>query len=418
MVLGETEVNFKYKMENTNSNMNGYTTSNITLFPNSSWSNFSVNSHLPNRSEIAHFLEFERYVRIIVPTIFGLIVIVGLFGNLLVIFVVLSNQQMRNTTNVLIVSLAVADLSFIIFCVPFTATSYALPLWPFGDIWCKIVQYLLHVCAYASVYTLVLMSLDRFLAVVHPISSMSIRTVRNTYVAVIIIWIIIFGGNIPLLFQYTEISYVYYDEMRSACVNNASLEDPHVMKTVSTCFFVFGYVLPLALVCLLYGLMLKRLLYGIVPGGSQRAESIRSKKRVTKMIVIVVVIFALCWLPIQIIFILQAFGPYSTEIPTVAAQFAANCLAYMNSCVNPILYAFLSENFRRSFKKLLCCSTGQYTKFEYEKTNVKNFEREKNDTNSSRCAATMTTMQTFYNGNDAANNSAENNIDNCALSEL
>ncbi|KAK3579238.1 hypothetical protein CHS0354_033310 [Potamilus streckersoni] len=416
MLAGETEVGLKYNMETSNSIMNGYTTSNITFFSNSSWSNFSVNS--PNRSEIAHFLEFERYVRIIVPTIFGLIVVVGLFGNLLVILVVLSNQQMRNTTNVLIVSLAVADLSFIIFCVPFTATAYALPVWPFGDIWCRIVQYLLHVCAYASVYTLVLMSLDRYLAVVHPITSMSLRTVRNTYFAVVIIWIIIFLGNIPLLYQYTEMVYDYYGETRSACLNNVSFEDPHVMKIVSSCFFAFGYVLPLTLVCLLYGLMLKRLLYGIVPGVSQRAESMRSKKRVTKMIVIVVVVFALCWLPIQIIFILQAFGPYSTDIHTAAAQFAANCLAYMNSCVNPILYAFLSDNFRRSFKKLLCCSTGQYTKFEYEKTNVKNFERERNDNHSTRCATSMTTMQTFYNGNDAANNSDEKNANKCALSEL
>ena len=88
--------------------------------------------------------------------------------------VVAVNQQMRSTTNLLIINLAVADLLFIVFCVPFTATDYVLPFWPFGEIWCKIVQYLIVVTAYASVYTLVLMSLDRFLAVVHPITSMSV----------------------------------------------------------------------------------------------------------------------------------------------------------------------------------------------------------------------------------------------------
>ena len=88
--------------------------------------------------------------------------------------VVAANQQMRSTTNLLIINLAVADLLFIVFCVPFTGTDYVLPFWPFGDVWCKIVQYLIVVTAYASVYTLVLMSLDRFLAVVHPITSMSV----------------------------------------------------------------------------------------------------------------------------------------------------------------------------------------------------------------------------------------------------
>jgi hypothetical protein len=91
-----------------------------------------------------------------------------------VVLVVAANQQMRSTTNLLIINLAVADLLFIVFCVPFTATDYVLPFWPFGDVWCKIVQYLIVVTAYASVYTLVLMSLDRFMAVVHPIASMSV----------------------------------------------------------------------------------------------------------------------------------------------------------------------------------------------------------------------------------------------------
>jgi len=91
-----------------------------------------------------------------------------------VVLVVAVNQQMRSTTNLLIINLAIADLLFIVFCVPFTATDYVLPFWPFGEIWCKIVQYLIVVTAYASVYTLVLMSLDRFLAVVHPITSMSV----------------------------------------------------------------------------------------------------------------------------------------------------------------------------------------------------------------------------------------------------
>lgn len=124
-----------------------------------------------------------------VPIIFGLIVVVGFIGNALVVVVVAANQQMRNTTNLLIINLALADLLFIVFCVPFTAADYALPFWPFGDVWCKIVQYLVFVTAYASVYTLVLMSLDRYLAVVHPIASMSVRTEANTYLAIAVTWV-------------------------------------------------------------------------------------------------------------------------------------------------------------------------------------------------------------------------------------
>lgn len=103
----------------------------------------------------------EKIVMVVVPLFFGMIGILGLAGNSLVVVVVAANSGMRTTTNILIINLAVADLLFVIFCIPFTATDFVLPYWPFGNVWCKIVQYLIIVTAYASVYTLVLMSLDR-----------------------------------------------------------------------------------------------------------------------------------------------------------------------------------------------------------------------------------------------------------------
>lgn len=103
----------------------------------------------------------HNIVMVVVPLFFGLIGILGLVGNSLVVLVVAANPGMRSTTNILIINLAVADLLFVLFCIPFTATDFVLPFWPFGNIWCKVVQYLIIVTACASVYTLVLMSLDR-----------------------------------------------------------------------------------------------------------------------------------------------------------------------------------------------------------------------------------------------------------------
>lgn len=144
----------------------------------------------------------EEFASKIVPVFFGLIGITGLLGNGLVVLVVLSNPQMRSTTNVLIINLAIADLLFVIFCVPFTATDYVLATWPFGDVWCKLVQYFIVVTAHASIYTLVLMSLDRFLAVVYPIASRSFRTERNTIWAISILWLLILTTAIPVIFAH------------------------------------------------------------------------------------------------------------------------------------------------------------------------------------------------------------------------
>ncbi|KAH3872923.1 hypothetical protein DPMN_036146 [Dreissena polymorpha] len=216
------------------------------------------------------------------------------------------------------------------------------------------------------------MSFDRYLAVVHPISSMSYRTKWNTLRIIIALWVIILGGHVPLLFQNDVISYEYNNELRTTCLNEETIFEPYSAKVFYGTFFVFGYAVPLSLICILYGFMLKRLLYGAVPGGSKRAEKIRSKKRVTKMVVIVVVIFALCWLPLQIVFMIKHFGMFNDSVTFVAIQMASNGLAYMNSCVNPILYSFLSEHFRRSFRKILCFG---YSKYENRTVNMEMKER-------------------------------------------
>jgi len=82
---------------------------------------------------------FEQVVlSIVVPILFGLIVLTGFIGNMVVVLVVSLYRRARTATSLLMVNLAVADLIFIIVCVPTTAARYALPVWPLGAIWCKV----------------------------------------------------------------------------------------------------------------------------------------------------------------------------------------------------------------------------------------------------------------------------------------
>jgi len=106
--------------------------------PCASLANNSSTSNCSTADAIGTNVVFEYVVRIIIPIIFGLIAVLGFVGNLSVIVVVTANKNMRNTTNILIFSLAVADFVFIIMCVPFTAVIYASPVWPFGLVWCKV----------------------------------------------------------------------------------------------------------------------------------------------------------------------------------------------------------------------------------------------------------------------------------------
>lgn len=105
---------------------------------------------------------------IIVPVIFSLIFLLGTVGNGLVLAVLLRNGQVKyNTTNLFILNLAVADLCFIICCVPFQATIYTLDGWLFGAFACKAVHFLIYLTMYASSFTLATVSIDRQVSPVH-----------------------------------------------------------------------------------------------------------------------------------------------------------------------------------------------------------------------------------------------------------
>ncbi|XP_043283433.1 allatostatin-A receptor-like isoform X2 [Venturia canescens] len=289
----------------------------------------------------------KRVVNVVVPLFFGAIGIVGLIGNFLVVIVVLANPGMRSPTNILITNLAVADLLFVLFCIPFTATDFVLLYWPFGNVWCKIVQYLIIVTACASVWTLVLMSLDRCLAVVHPIAARSVRTDFHAFLAICIAWGVILTASVPTLIIHGEDAEHPTPKNLTAC----RILPHYNWPTFQISFFLVSYLVPLTLICGLYICMLVRLWQGM----RTSAESRRGKKRATRLVIIVVGVFATCWLPLQVILVTKSLDSYPLTSTTIMIQIASHVLAYTNSCVNPILYAFLCEKFRQAFRKITFC---------------------------------------------------------------
>ena len=113
-------------------------------------------------------------------------------------------------------NLAISDLLFVTICIPAAATAYT-GNWPFGDIFCRISQYMIHVTCYASVITLILLSLDRFLAVVYPVKSISWRTVCNTTIVILTSWFFILTLCTPILFFYNTRDVPYQGENRTLC---------------------------------------------------------------------------------------------------------------------------------------------------------------------------------------------------------
>jgi len=135
---------------------------------------------------------------ILTPIVFALITVVGITGNLYVVMVILTRRSRRRSpTNILLLNLAVADLAFLVVCVPFTAVKYAAASWPLGDATCRVVNYLLFVTIYVTVYTLVAVSVLRYVVIVCSTSRLASIIHRPTPAIVVsaVIWGLSLVGN-------------------------------------------------------------------------------------------------------------------------------------------------------------------------------------------------------------------------------
>ncbi|XP_001494132.2 galanin receptor type 2 [Equus przewalskii] len=284
---------------------------------------------------------------VIVPMLFAIIFLVGTVGNALVLAVLLRGGQAVSTTNLFILNLGVADLCFIVCCVPFQATIYTLDGWVFGSLLCKAVHFFIFLTMHASSFTLAAVSLDRYLAIRYPLHSRELRTPRNALAAIGLIW------GLSLLFSGPYLSYYRQSRLANLTVCHPAWSAPR-RRAMDLCTFVFSYLLPMLVLGLTYVRTLRylwRTVDPVVAGSGAR----RAKRKVTRMIVIVATLFCLCWMPHHALILCVWFGRFPLTRATYALRILSHLVSYANSCVNPIVYALVSKHFRKGFRKI-CAS--------------------------------------------------------------
>ena len=296
---------------------------------------------------------YYKYIinTVVVPVLFGLVSFLGVVGNSLVIYVILSNQRMRTVTNFLLLNLALADLSFVIVIPPFTAYEYVeserpLPSWPFGAGLCKLLHYLVNVTAYVTVYTLVVISIVRYMTVVHSARTVHLRTKCNVIIIIVAIWVLMLALNVPILLSY------------GVTETGCDLYDPELGRRIFATFFAFAYVIPLVVICLFYLCILAHIASHRKHSMIRRDTNTKSfgkKQQAGRLLILVVLLFAILWLPIHTVLLIGYFGspPDSNFFRTYSVL--SSCFAYFNSCVNPIIYNRTSKAFREAFQQAVGC---------------------------------------------------------------
>ena len=289
--------------------------------------------------------------QITIPIVFAVIVLVGILGNALFIYVIISKKKLQTPTNLLLLNLAIADVSFLLVCGTFTVVHYALLTWPLGDALCRIIQYLLYTTAYVTVYTLIAVSAVRYVTVVYGPKAAFIRRKRNIVVLIVAIWVVFMMAKVPIL----VVHGVSFDDKtsRTECIISGKTDGQRLFAT----FFVFAYALPLAVICTLYLLMVCHLRRNAKRSPISRVvNSAEERSRhVTKIVILVVTVFAVCWLPLQLhLLVAYYYGVPDTNFYKICLL-VWHCLTYSNSLLNPIIYNFFSRDFRESFQEVIFC---------------------------------------------------------------
>ncbi|XP_037648395.1 somatostatin receptor type 5-like isoform X2 [Sebastes umbrosus] len=282
---------------------------------------------------------------VVTAVVYSVVFIMGLLGNTLVIYVVVRYTKMKTVTNVYIFNLALADELYIL-GIPFLGTNSVLSYWPYGDFFCKVCMTADAMSQFSSTFCLTVMSIDRYLAVVHPIRSAKWRKPQVAKVFNGMVWVVSFLIVLPVTI------YSHVQEELNTC--NITWPEPRELWSIVFILYtsILGFFGPLVVICLCYLLIVIKVRSAGVRAGLTKRR--KSERKVTRMVVIIVLVFVLCWLPFFTTNIVNLIHIIPENNTTAAVYFFLVILTYVNSCANPILYGFLSDNFRQSFQKVLC----------------------------------------------------------------
>ncbi|XP_076020220.1 neuropeptide FF receptor 2-like [Genypterus blacodes] len=334
------------------------------------------------------FYLHEPSVAAVFTASYLLIFLVCMVGNSVVCFIVLRSKNMRTVTNLFILNLAISDLLVGIFCMPTTLVDNIITGWPFGSVVCKLSGMVQGISVSASVFTLVAIAVDRFRCIVYPFKQK--LTIATSKLIIVIIWVLAVSIMCPsgVMLQVTKEQRVrivlgYNNETRPFYWCRENWPNQEMRKIYTTVLFANIYLAPLSLIVIMYariGLTLFKTSMPASRGSGNVTESglrndstkpnterrhtiSRKKKRVIMMLLIVALLFILSWLPLWTLMMLSDYASlteFQYRVINIYVYPLAHWLAFFNSSVNPIIYGFFNENFRRGFQaafKFQLCSS-------------------------------------------------------------
>uniref|UniRef100_A0A3B3SUL9 F2R like thrombin or trypsin receptor 3 n=1 Tax=Paramormyrops kingsleyae TaxID=1676925 RepID=A0A3B3SUL9_9TELE len=273
---------------------------------------------------------------IVVPVLYSVAFLVGLPANILALWVLIFHTE-KIPSNILLINLAVLDM-LLLLMLPFRIIYYFAGLnWFFGEPLCRLVIALLYGSMYGSVLCLAFISIDRYIALVHPFGALTLRSHRTSLaMSVVSVWVVVLLTMLPLLLF--RQSYQLNDPPINTCY------DVHTTASATSFFpyvglFGFCFSLTLLVTVFCHGAVLKTLL----ASGHRYSHA-------ACLTALVLLVSLACFLPSNIVLLLYCINnKYNLYVPYVVSL-AFSCFG---PCIDPFIYNYVSDDFRDKVLRVL-----------------------------------------------------------------
>ncbi|KAM9854733.1 thyrotropin releasing hormone receptor 2 [Aulostomus maculatus] len=316
---------------------------------------------------ISESLEYKTVSVFLVLLVCG----VGIVGNIMVVLVVLTTRHMRTPTNCYLVSLAIADLTVLVAAGLPNISASLTGTWVFGHAGCLGITYLQYLGINVSSCSITAFTVERYIAICHPMKAQTVCTVSRAKRIIAGVWIF---TCVYCILWFFLVDIQESQDGHKHCGYKVKRE---LYLPIYLIDFAIFYVIPLLLAIVLYGLIARILYLSPLPshsdtsattlrrscrevsekgkGGRQSRpkSALSSRKQVTKMLAVVVILFALLWMPYRTLVLINSF----VSKPYLDAWFLLFCriCIYANSAINPVIYNAMSQKFRSAFRGLYRC---------------------------------------------------------------
>ncbi|XP_061443041.1 C-C chemokine receptor type 5-like isoform X2 [Rhineura floridana] len=283
-------------------------------------------------------LTVQEFGSRVLPSLYSLVFIFGLLGNALVVLILIRYKKLKSMTDIYLLNLAISDLLFI-FALPFWAY-YAAHEWIFGDAMCKILSGIYFVGFYSGSFFIILLTIDRYLAIVHAVFALKVRNVAYGILTSVITWVVALLASVP--------APIFYKLQKQ---NNLLACTPHFSAETQVMWNQF-LTLKMNLIGLIFPMIVMTFCYAQIINTLMRCRNDKKNKAV-RLIFIIMIVYFIFWAPYNIVILLQTFQSSFSLDNCVAisnlgiAVQVTETITMAHCCINPMIYAFAGEKFRK-----------------------------------------------------------------------